>query len=70
MAVKQVTIIECDRCHNEVSEDVFKDEGGRVQVMPTVKARGKSAQFHVWDLCPSCRVHLEEWLSVGAIDRD
>lgn len=62
MAVKKVTVIECDRCHTDVDEEQFKAEGGRIQVQPTVRARGKSANFKVWDLCPSCRFKFETFL--------
>ena len=52
MAQRKVTIIECDRCHEEVDPELFATEGSQVGVKPM----GPRARTRVWDLCPSCRV--------------
>lgn len=66
MATRKVTVIECDRCHDEMDLDLFKAEGGHVIIkMPHHK--GKREQKPL-DLCPSCRVQLERFLEMKLVD--
>ena len=63
MATRQVTTIECDRCHTDVDPGLFKAEGGKVVVSQWPKRQPKA-----WDLCPSCRVLHDRFLNMEEAD--
>lgn len=67
MATRQVTIIECDRCHEDVDPDQFKAEGGQAVTKPVTASLGGRLS-KVWDLCPSCRVLHDRFLNMEEAD--